>query len=59
MKIILIGNDPNEIGGVANYTRPLATKFVELGPSVHYLYSGGFHSKYDLSIKPYKGEKLV
>ena len=53
MKILIIGNDPSDIGGVANYTRPLALKFSELGHKVHYLYSGACHSKYDLSINPY------
>ncbi|MBJ6724253.1 glycosyltransferase [Geomesophilobacter sediminis] len=47
MKILLIGNDPKEIGGVANYTRPLATTFAELGHRVHYLFSGAIQSKYD------------
>lgn len=36
-----------------NYTRPLASKFVELGHSVKYLYSGTWNSKYDFRFKPY------
>ncbi len=53
MKILLVGNDPEEIGGVANYTRPLALKFKELGLNVFYLYSGAYRSRYDLSMRPY------
>ena len=53
MKLLIIGNDPRQIGGVVNYTRPLALKYVELGHEVFYLYSGAFLSKYDLTIKPY------
>ncbi len=53
MRILLIGNDPTEIGGVANYTRPLALKFKELGHEVFYLYSGAIHSRYDLFMRPY------
>jgi len=53
MKLMIVGNDPSEIGGVANYTRPLALKFKELGHEVFYLYSGAFHSRYDLYMRPY------
>ncbi|OGC94622.1 MAG: glycosyl transferase family 1 [candidate division Zixibacteria bacterium RBG_16_53_22] len=53
MKILIVGNDPTEIGGVANYTRPLALKFNELGHDVFYLYSGAFRSRYDLFMRPY------
>jgi glycosyltransferase involved in cell wall biosynthesis len=53
MRILIVGNDPIEIGGVANYTRPLALKFQELGNEVHYLYSGAFRNKYNLLIAPY------
>ncbi|HBA86930.1 MAG TPA: glycosyl transferase family 1 [Geobacter sp.] len=53
MRILIVGNDPMDIGGVANYTRPLAIKFAEHGHEVRYLYSGAYHSRYDLSLKPY------
>jgi glycosyltransferase involved in cell wall biosynthesis len=53
MKILMVGNDPKEIGGVANYTRPLAKKFAETGHEVFYLYSGAYTSKYDLRLSPY------
>lgn len=53
MRILIIGNDPKEIGGVANYTRPLATKYADIGHEVFYLYSGAFGSKYDLHLSPY------
>jgi glycosyltransferase involved in cell wall biosynthesis len=53
MRILIVGNDPKEIGGVANYTRPLATKYAEMGHEVFYLYSGAFASKYDLRLRPY------
>ena len=52
MRILIAGNDPNEIGGVANYTRPLAQKFSALGHEVYYLFSGAYHSRYDFSLKP-------
>lgn len=53
MKILIVGNDPNEIGGVANYTRPLALEFAELGHEVHYFYSGAWNRDYDLRFFPY------
>lgn len=53
MKILIVGNDPNEIGGVANYTRPLSTVFAKMGHEVFYLYSGAFASRYDLRLRPY------
>lgn len=53
MKIMMIANDPHDVGGVMNYTRPLATKLVELGHTVQYLYSGTWNSKYDLRCEPY------
>lgn len=53
MKILIIGNDPRQIGGVVNYTRPLALKYCELGHEVFYMYSGASLSKYDLTLKPY------
>ena len=30
MRILIIGNNPHEIGGVANYTRPLAKNLQNL-----------------------------
>lgn len=53
MKILFVGNDPHEIGGVANYTRPLANKLVELGHNVYYLYSGAYQKKYNWFLLPY------
>ncbi|HBG04828.1 MAG: glycosyl transferase family 1 [Geobacteraceae bacterium GWC2_58_44] len=53
MKILIVGNDPKEVGGVANYTRPLAAKLAQLGHQVHYLFSGAIQSSYDLRLRPY------
>lgn len=53
MKILLVANDPHEIGGVANYTRPLAQTFVNMGDSVHYFFSGAFSKNYNWLSKPY------
>lgn len=53
MKILIVGNDPNEIGGVANYTRPLALEFAEQGHSVHYFFSGAWNRDYDFRFSPY------
>jgi len=53
MRILIVGNDPHEIGGVANYTRPLATSFVRSGHSVFYFSSGAWQKKYNWLFKPY------
>jgi glycosyltransferase involved in cell wall biosynthesis len=53
MRILMVGNDPNEIGGVANYTRPLAMEFAEGGHSVHYFFSGAWNRDYDFRFAPY------
>jgi glycosyltransferase involved in cell wall biosynthesis len=53
MKILIIANDPKEVGGVANYTRPLAARLAELGNQVHYLFSGAIQSRYDWRNRPY------
>ena len=53
MRILIIGNNPHEIGGVANYTRPLAKKFTELGHDVFYFYSGAWDGRYNWLIRPY------
>ena len=53
IKILIVGNDPNEIGGVANYTRPLALDLAELGHTVHYFFSGAWNRDYDFRIAPY------
>jgi glycosyltransferase involved in cell wall biosynthesis len=53
MKILIIGNDPHDIGGVVNYTRPLAHKFVELKNEVFYFYSGAWNRQYDWRLIPY------
>lgn len=53
MRILIVGNDPQEFGGVANYTRPLAAKYTEMGHEVFYLYSGAYTSKYNLRLRPY------
>jgi glycosyltransferase involved in cell wall biosynthesis len=53
MKILIVGNDPNEIGGVANYTRPLVLELTEMGHSVHYFYSGAWNRDYDSRFIPY------
>lgn len=56
MKILLIANDPHDIGGVMNYTRPLAQKFFELGNDVFYFYSGAWNRQYNWLLKPYVKE---
>jgi glycosyltransferase involved in cell wall biosynthesis len=53
MRILIVGNDPKEVGGVANYTRPLAHKLKELGHEIYYLFSGAYHSRYDFRGRPY------
>ena len=53
MKILIIGNDPHEVGGVANYTRPLAQSFVAMGHDVYYFFSGAWNKKYDWQLKPH------
>lgn len=53
MKILIVGNDPHEIGGVANYTRPLATCLAESGHQVYYFYSGAYGKKYNWFFFPY------
>lgn len=53
MRILIIGNAPHDIGGVANYSRPLAIKFTQLGHNVFYLYSGAYNRKYNWFIMPY------
>lgn len=53
MKILIVGNDPHDIGGVVNYTRPLAQKFAEMGHDVTYLYSGAWNRKYNWLLFPY------
>ena len=53
MKILIVGNDPLDIGGVVNYTRPLAMSFSKLGHKVYYLYSGAWNRQYDWWLKPY------
>jgi glycosyltransferase involved in cell wall biosynthesis len=53
MRILIIGNDPHDVGGVANYTRPLASKFAELGHDVFCFYSGAWNKRYNWLFKPY------
>lgn len=53
MKILIVANDPHNIGGVMNYTRPLAEKFCSLGEEVYYFYSGAWNREYNWFIKPY------
>lgn len=53
MRILIVGNDPNDIGGVTNYTRPLSLEFAKLGHSVFYFYSGASNRKYDFRLFPY------
>ena len=53
MKILIIGNDPHDIAGVSNYTRPLAQTFAELGHEIYYFYSGAWNKKYNWFFKPY------
>jgi len=53
MKILIVANDPHDIGGVMNYTRPLAVEFNRKEHDVYYLYSGAWNRKYDWFIRPY------
>lgn len=53
MKILLIGDNPNLVGGVVNYTRPLAEELTKKGHEVYYFCSGSFNKKYNLLLKPY------
>lgn len=54
MRILIVGDSPENIGGVCNYTRPLHKSFSELGNEVHYLFSGGGYKKhYNFLFFPY------
>ncbi len=54
MKILLIGDAPENIGGVCNYTRPLHEKLSSFGHEVHYLFSsGGYKKNYNYLFVPY------
>ena len=47
MNILLIGDDPKIVGGVTNYTRPLAQGLQKAGVKVHYLHTVALNTKYD------------
>lgn len=47
MNIMIIGDDPSIVGGVTNYTRPLAKGLQNAGNKVHYLYTVAMNMKYD------------
>lgn len=47
MNVMIIGDDPSIVGGVTNYTRPLAKGLNLAGTKVHYLYSVAMNMKYD------------
>ena len=47
MNLLIIGDDPKFIGGVTNYTRPLAQKLAASGVNVHYLFNSSRNQKYD------------
>lgn len=53
MRILLIGDNPNLVGGVVNYTRPLAGELTKKGHEVYYFCSGSFNKKYNLLFKSY------
>lgn len=54
MRIIIVGDSPENIGGVCNYTRPLHKSLNELGYEVHYLFSsGGYKKNYNYFFVPY------
>jgi len=53
LKILIVGNDPHIIGGVQNYTRPLAKTFAQIGHHIHYFYSGVSTDSYNWFFKPY------
>lgn len=53
MRILLVGNDPHDIGGVVHYTRPLALEFSKSGHKVYYFYSGAWKKKYNWILKAY------
>jgi glycosyltransferase involved in cell wall biosynthesis len=53
MKILLVGSEPYATGGVPNYVRPLALKFVELGHNVSLFYSGAYFRRYNWLLRPY------
>lgn len=53
MKILIIGDHPDNIGGVVNYTRPLAEELSKMGNKVTYFCTGSFNNNYNLFLKPY------
>jgi len=53
MRILIIGNDPHEIEGVANYTRPMAVELSKFGHQVFYFYSGAWKKNYNWLFMPY------
>ena len=53
MKILIVANNPINVGGVMNYTRPLANQFVMMGHKVYYLYSGTWDKKYNILLRAY------
>lgn len=59
MNLLIIGDDPKFIGGVTNYTRPLAQKLAKTGLNVHYLFNSSRNQKYDfgpMRIKEFEQE---
>jgi glycosyltransferase involved in cell wall biosynthesis len=53
MKILMVGNDPREFAGVANYTRPLSAEFVKMGHKVFYFSTGRCRWRYNWLLRPY------
>lgn len=53
MKILIIANNPKNIGGVMNYTRPLAIQFTKMGHKVSYLFSGTWDQQYNMFMMAY------
>jgi len=53
MKILMVGFDPKIIGGISNYTRPLAIELVKLGHQVFCFYSGSWQQRYNWFFRPY------
>jgi len=47
MNLLIVGDDPTKIGGVTNYTRPLANQLAASGVNVHYVYNTTMNQEYD------------
>lgn len=53
MRILIVSDDPDIVGGIPTYTTRLAKSFANLGHSVFHFQSGTYLNKYDFKFRPY------